>query len=252
MTAARLLRAYLVEAKYESLRMLRAPGFAIPFLGLPVMLYLLFAVLIFGAAVRSEPLAGKALFTAFAVMGVIGPGMFGFGVIVAMERDQGYLVLKRALPMPPAANFVARMLMAMIFAALVMISVAVAALTAGHVALTIGELLATFAVGVAGALPFCAMGLAIGAYVSGRAAAAVVNLVYLPMLHLSGLFYPLPAFLQSIAPIWPPYHLNRLALAAAGAPVRGEAATHAAILVAETLLFGLIAVRRLDKEERRR
>ena len=52
---ARLWRAYLTEAKYESVRMLRAPAFAIPFLGLPVALYLLFAVLLFGDAFRSDP-----------------------------------------------------------------------------------------------------------------------------------------------------------------------------------------------------
>ena len=46
MPFARLLRAYLTEAKYESVRMLRAPAFAIPFLGLPVALYLLFAVVL--------------------------------------------------------------------------------------------------------------------------------------------------------------------------------------------------------------
>ena len=37
MTAARLLGAYLAEARYESLRMLRAPAFAVPFLVLPVV-----------------------------------------------------------------------------------------------------------------------------------------------------------------------------------------------------------------------
>ena len=43
MPASRILRAYAMEAKYETLRMLRAPAFAGPFLLLPVVLYLLFA-----------------------------------------------------------------------------------------------------------------------------------------------------------------------------------------------------------------
>ena len=54
MPAKRILNAYLTEAKYETVRMLRTPAFAIPFLGLPALLYLLFAVVIFGAAVRND------------------------------------------------------------------------------------------------------------------------------------------------------------------------------------------------------
>ncbi|HKN60781.1 MAG TPA: hypothetical protein VJW93_06370, partial [Candidatus Acidoferrales bacterium] len=46
MSRFRILRAYLTEAKYESIRMLRMPSFGIPLLVLPVMLFLLFGVLI--------------------------------------------------------------------------------------------------------------------------------------------------------------------------------------------------------------
>jgi hypothetical protein len=119
MPPGRLLRAYLTEAKYESVRMLRSPAFGIPFLGLPVALYLLFAVLLFGDAIRSDPKAAMFTFTGFDILGVMGPGLFGFGIVVAMEREQGLLTLKRALPMPPAAYLLAKMLMAMLFGVIV-------------------------------------------------------------------------------------------------------------------------------------
>jgi ABC-2 type transport system permease protein len=241
-------RAYLVETRYECLRMLRAPGFAIPFLGLPVLLYLLFAVVLFGDAVRADPGAGAYLFCGFTVFGVVGPAMFGFGLVLAQEREQGLLRLKRALPMPPAANLVSRMAMAMLFAALIVVLVSAAAQTLGGLALAPAQLLAIFVVGVLGALPCSALGLVLGAYVSGRAAPAVVNLVYLPMLHLSGLFYPLPPLLRSLAPVWPTHHLHALALAAAGVPSHGSPAVHIAVLAAETLVFGALALRRLAKE----
>ncbi len=51
MTRFRILRAYLTEAKYESIRMLRMPSFGIPLLVLPVGLFLLFGVLIFGKSI---------------------------------------------------------------------------------------------------------------------------------------------------------------------------------------------------------
>ena len=50
----RVWRAYAVEAKYESLRMLRAPAFAGPFLLLPAALFLLFAALLFGPAIAKD------------------------------------------------------------------------------------------------------------------------------------------------------------------------------------------------------
>lgn len=240
-------RAYLTEARYESLRMLRAPGFAVPFLGLPVLLYLLFAVLMAGAAARSDPALARFLFTGFAVFGVVGPGMFGFGVVVATEREQGLLRLKRALPMPPAAYLLAKTLMAMLFAGLVMVTMLVAALTLGHLALTAGQAAAVAAIGVLGAVPFCALGLLIGGWATARSSPAFVNLIYLPMLHLSGLFYPLPKVLRALAPVWPTYHLNQLALGAVGGTAQGSAIVHVAVLAGVSLLFGLLAVRRLSR-----
>ena len=105
--ASRIFRAYAMEAKYETLRMLRAPAFAGPFLLLPVVLYLLFAVLLFGAEIGKDPRGALLTFMGFSVLGVMGPGLFGFGISVAMEREQGLLKLKRALPMPAAASLVA-------------------------------------------------------------------------------------------------------------------------------------------------
>ena len=245
--AGRLLRAYLTEARYECVRMLRAPVFAIPFLGMPVLLYLLFAVLIAGEAARKDPAVAAFFFTGFAVFGIIGPGMFGFGIFVATEREQGLLRLKRALPMPAAAYLLAKVLMAMLFAAIIMAALIAAGLTLGHLTLTAGQIVRVAVLGILGAVPFCAMGLWIGTWASSRSAPALVNLIYIPMLHLSGLFYPLPKGLQALAPAWPAYHLQQLAFAAMGAP--RNALIHAAVLAGVTVLCGVIALRRLAPEE---
>ena len=50
----RMMRAYVTEAKYETLRMLRAPAFAGPFLVIPVAMYLFF-----GSLGGSEPSAAR-------------------------------------------------------------------------------------------------------------------------------------------------------------------------------------------------
>lgn len=244
MPASRLFRAYLTEAKYETVRMLRTPAFAIPFLGLPALLYLLFGVVIFGAAIRNDAQAGLFIFAAFALFGVMGPGMFGFGMLVANEREHGLLTLKRALPMPSAAYLVAKLLMAIMFAVIVMATM-FAALPLGHIKLSAGQLLAAAAVSILGALPFCAIGLFIGVLTTSRSAPAFVNIIYQVMMHVSGLFYPLPKFLRAIAPVWPTYHLQQLFFTAIGMPSQGSALTHIAVLVVLTLVLTFVAVRRL-------
>jgi len=244
MPARRLLNAYLTEARYETVRMLRTPAFSIPFLSLPVLLYLLFAVVIFGAAIRNDPQSGLFIFAAFALFGIMGPGMFGFGMLVAGEREHGLLTLKRALPMPPPAYLVAKLLMAMMFALIVVVTM-IAVLPLGHLRLSVGQLFAAAAVSILGALPFCAIGLFIGVLTTSRSAPAFVNILYQVMMHLSGLFYPLPKFLRAIAPVWPTYHLQQLFFIAIGVPSQGGAITHVAVLVFLTVVLTLWAVRRL-------
>jgi ABC-2 type transport system permease protein len=247
MSSGRLLRAYLAEAGFESLRMFRVLGFSLPFLILPAALYLLFGVVIFGEAVRNDPATGRFLFAAFAVFGVMGPGMFGFGATIATEREQGLLTLKRALPSPPGSYLLAKLLMTMLFALIVMGTMIPAALLLGHLPLTFAQCAAVTTINMIGSLPFCAIGLFVGTRASGKAAVALVNLIYVPMMHVSGLFYPLPKFLRTISPIWPSYHLQQLVFAALAMPSYGRTAIHVAVLVLVTLLLTGISIRRLAR-----
>jgi ABC-2 type transport system permease protein len=247
MTNARLLRSYVTEARFESLRMFRVLGFSLPFLILPAALYLLFGVVLFGDAVRNDPAAGKLLFTAFGVFGVMGPGMFGFGATIATEREQGLLTLKRALPAPPGSYLLAKLLMTMLFASIVMATMIPAAVLLGHLPLTFGECARVTAISIFGSLPFCAIGLFIGTRTSGKAAIAFVNLIYVPMMHISGLFYPLPKFLRAISPVWPTYHLQQLVFAAIGAPFYGRTAVHVAVLAGVALVLTAVSIRRLAR-----
>jgi ABC-2 type transport system permease protein len=108
--------------------------------------------------------------------------------------------------------------------------------------------LAAAAVGILGALPFCAIGLFIGVRTTSRSAPALVNIIYQIMMHVSGLFYPLPKLLRAIAPVWPTYHLQQLFFSAIGVPSQGRAITHVAVLVALTLVLTVLAVRRLAQK----
>ena len=80
------------------------------------MFYLLFGV-VFGTRHGRRRTMATYLIATYGAFGVIGAALFGFGVGVAIERGQGWMMLKRASPMPPMAFFAAKLAMCAIFAA---------------------------------------------------------------------------------------------------------------------------------------
>ncbi len=245
-------RIYALESKHEFLRLLRAPSFAVPTLLFPPMFYLLFALLFVRghADGAGDFQASVYLLATYGVFGVMAPGLFGFGVSVALDRERGWMTFKRALPMPPGAYLASKLVMAMLFAATIFAILAVIATTIGGVHLPVSAWLKLLAVDVTGVLPFCAIGLFVGTLVNGQGAPAVINLIYLPMSFLSGLWMPLsslPAAVRGVAPLWPAFHLGQLALTAVGQPADGTPAVHVAALAATTIVFLLLARRRLAR-----
>ena len=96
-----------------------------------------------------------------------------------------------------------------------------------------------------------AIGLLIGSAVPAAGAPAVVNLVYLPMSLLSGLWLPLaalPPMFSTMAPLWPAWHLGQLAQAALGLPAQGAMAVHVAVVLAIAALCLGLAQRRLRRD----
>jgi len=248
MPLSRVFGAYLAEARFETKRHLRAPAFAMPFLVIPVALYVFFTSLGGDPAQAPKPELQMPLrmFTGFSIMGVMGPALFAFGMALAVDRDFGLLRLKRALPMPPMAYMLGKMVMAALFSALVMVSITTAALVKG-LNLSVAQFLAVAAIGVVGTLPFAAIGLFIGAKVSGRTAPAWVNLAYIPMTYLSGFFFPVPEAIRGIALVSPAFHLNQLALQAAGVAAIMPATMHVAALLGVTVLFSGLAAWRVAR-----
>ncbi|MEP7041667.1 MAG: ABC transporter permease [Dokdonella sp.] len=235
-----LPRCYRLEAKHEFLRLLRTPSFALPTLLFPPLFYVLFALMLN----RGNGAAASYLFASYSIFGVMAPGLFGFGVSVALDRERGWLTLRRALPMPAGAYLVAKMVMAMSFATIIYLLLASLALGFGGVRLAASAWWLLGLVAVLGVLPFCALGLLIGSRVSAAAAPAIVNVVYLPMAFLSGLWMPLsmlPDFVHRLAPLWPSFHLAQLALAASGRDYEGAIAFHLGFLFVFTTICFAVA-----------
>ena len=118
MSLGRMLNLYRTEAKYEFLKTLRSPSFAIPAILFPVMFYLFFGVIFNHGNVQ----ASTYMLATYGTFGVIGPALFTFGVGLAVERGQGWLDIKEASPMPPSAQILARILVAMLFSLIIILS----------------------------------------------------------------------------------------------------------------------------------
>ncbi len=241
------VRSYWLETRYELLRLLRTPAFALPTLLFPGLFYLLFGVLL---GSRGDDGAATYLLATYGVFGIMGPGLFGFGVTVAIERERGFLTLRRALPVPAAAYLLAKMAMAMAFAAVISLTLALLGTLLAGVELQPWQWLMLLLIDVVGVLPFCALGLYIGTLLSGSAAPAAINLLYLPMAFLSGLWLPLsmlPEIFSRLAPLWPAHHLAQIALRVVGMDAGGNPWLHLAVLAAFTVGFFMLARARLQR-----
>jgi ABC-2 type transport system permease protein len=259
MPSNQVWRAYWMEAKYETIRACRAPAFAIPFFGMPILFYILVGIFLVNSMSHGDLRIAPTMFVNWATFGVMGPGMFGFGMFVAAEREQGLLRLKRALPMPTASYVLAKMAMTMMFALIVMITLIAAAVSIGHPRITVAQYLLITLIDVLGSLVFCALGLLVGVRASAKSAPAFLNLAYIPMMHLGGLFYPLPKSIQRLEFISPAFYLNSLGLHVVGAQsidalsLGAGPSSHATpagcitALVTVTLICGMLATRRLKR-----
>lgn len=238
-----LLKIYRTEAAHEFLKVIRVPIFAVSTLVFPLMFYVIFGLTFAGETADGVGIT-TYLLAGYGAFGVIGSGLFGFGVGVATERGQGWMRLKRVSPMPPLAYFVAKVAMSTAFAALIVMALFALGATFGEVRMPAEQWAGLGAVLVFGALPFCAMGLAFGYLVGPNSAPALLNLVYLPIAFASGLWIPLsqlPDIVQAIAPFLPPYHLAQFALGLIGAADGSSPLVHLGALVAFTAGFLVIA-----------
>jgi ABC-2 type transport system permease protein len=211
---AHTVRLFAKETKYEFLKLLRAKSFSLSVIGFPVMFYLIFGVANRHASSGNVAIA-KYLLAGYACFGLVGAALFGIGVGLAGERVAGWLELKRASPMPPMAYLFAKCVTAAAFGMIIVLVLTALGVALGGVSLTIGEGMRMLGLTVVGAVSFATMGLLLALVVPANAAAGIVNLIYLPMSFMSGLWMPLqylPHWMQRIAPALPTYHLSQLML----------------------------------------
>ena len=208
------LAIYAKETKYEFLKLWRAKSFSLAVIGFPVMFYALFGVMNKGVHDGGMDMA-KYMIAGYCSMGMISAALFGIGVGLGSERAAGWLELKRASPMPAMAYLAAKCVTAQAFGLITIVVLTLVGTLFGGVRLSGAELLMMAGMSLVGTVPFAAMGLLVALVVPPASAAGVVNLIYLPMSFMGGLWVPvqfLPKWLQAIAPSMPTFHLAQLML----------------------------------------
>jgi len=236
-------RVYWMEAKTELLKMARLKQYSVSTVAFPLMFYCFFGLAMEPYAQGSISLS-RYLLATYGAFGVMGATLYAFGAGVAVERGLGWLEVKRASPMPPAAYLVAKGVVSLTFGALVVTLLFALGAIFGGVRMPAGQWLLMWGALVAGAIPFGAIGLAIGSFAGASSAPGIVNMIYLPMGFLGGLWLPievLPKVLQHLAPWLPSYHFGQIALAILHAPTQGSVWMHVEALAGFGLLFAGVA-----------
>ncbi|WP_241973663.1 ABC transporter permease [Aliidiomarina shirensis] len=118
-----------------------------------------------------------------------------------------------------AAYIVAKFFSSLVFASVIGLMLFIIAAVFADVQLYLWQWATLLVVLLLGTLPFALIGLLLGLCLSDKAAPALVNLIYLPMAFLSGLWIPiqfLPDPVGAIAYALPAYHYSQLAHAVIG------------------------------------
>jgi ABC-2 type transport system permease protein len=236
----------------EVLKMVRIPGFSIPILVFPILIFAMVGLPQSGKMIGKID-GGLYYLAALSAYAVMSAGLFSFGVSVATERAMGWHRLLRTSPLNVPMYFAAKIAMAAVFA-LVSLTTLVTfffVLTGTPYSL---RLLASMVLLIYGMVPFAALGLWLGYTFSPNTAVGLANLIFLPLAFLSGLFVPiesLPNVVQWIAPLLPSYHVAQLGWTVLGGVDAAETAVHALWVGAYSLVFLGCAVAAYKREESR-
>ncbi|VAW48273.1 hypothetical protein MNBD_GAMMA03-1264 [hydrothermal vent metagenome] len=244
-----LLHIYFLESKNQILIMMRTLGFSIPTLLFPVMFYTFFGIIFTMSA--NMP---TYLMVTYAVFGIMGPALFAFGVGIATERGQGWFDIKEVSPMPASAYIVSRIVLTLIFSLIVVMLLYFMGAVFANVELFRSQWLLIAIILMLGSLPFCAIGMTLGLYLKSSSAPAVINLIYLPMGFLSGLWIPInlfPSYMQYFAQVLPSYHLAQISLKVIDMDVGGNLWIHILILTAYLIVFTILAIVVYNKKDKK-
>jgi ABC-2 type transport system permease protein len=231
------------------LDIVRTPAFVIPTVLFPAMFYTIFGV----PYARASADAANQILASFICFAAVGVALFQFGVGIATERGRPWERYLRSLPVFVEVRFASRVIVAMTFALMAALLVAVIGKVFTPVSFDAAQWATLALYAIAGAVPFVMLGIAIAYLVPPRGALPVTNIVYLLASFAGGFWMPpqeLPGFAAAISPYLPTRQYGEL-LWSVAAP--GHNASQATLMLAcFTLAFSVVAIIGYRRDERSR
>lgn len=212
MNAAKLM---VVQTNYVNKSFWRNPSRAFFTFAFPLLFLVIFTSLLGNYTIHIGSLNVKSstyYVAAMASFGVITACYTNMGISIPFQRDAGILKRIDGSPLPKPAFMGSRVLHALFVAVLLVVITSAFGRAFYRAHIPSGTSLVQFLVMlVIGAASFCALGLAITAFVpNGDAAAPIVQATILPLLFISGIFIPFgnktPSWIVWISKIFPVRH----------------------------------------------
>ncbi len=230
------MKLLLAHIKFNLVRLLRTPTYWVPTVLFPMMLYSFF-----GASLAPAGTPSQLSVASFCVYAVLGVAFYQFGANAAQDREHPFDGWLRTLPSSTAPSLLSQLIAAIFFALIAVALVLAASLFFARTRVPLDSVWGLLAACLAISIPAGLMGMALGLFSSARGAAALANLIFLPLAFLGGLWLPpsqLPAAVAGIS-IWTPTRqMGELAWSAiSGQPLETRTTL---LLGAYTLGFALL------------
>ncbi len=175
------LHLFRAHTRVTWLQLIRQPGYLVPIVVLPALIYLLFG----RAGNHGDD--GAVVFAGYCIFAVLSATILQFGAVVAEWRARPWEAFVRSLAPPMAVRGAAHLVTALGFAACSVAAVAAAAAATGGIPLTGSDAGPLGGILLVGALPAIGLGLTIAYWTPRHAVVAVANLVWLGLAFLGGL-----------------------------------------------------------------
>jgi ABC-2 type transport system permease protein len=198
--------------RLELLRTLRSPAFAGYTIGFPVTFYLLFTTVFRNRPVQGVDFAAYYM-ASMAIYGAIGVALNSVGARIALERTRGWTRQLALSPLRPGSYIAVKVVSAGILSLPVVALILLAGRFINGVHLSWRTWLGLFPALWLGALPFAALGIAIGYTFRDELAQAASLTTYFLLSVAGGLWMPVQAFprwLAAVAKALPSYRAGEL------------------------------------------
>jgi ABC-2 type transport system permease protein len=204
-----LLTLVIARIRYENKTFFRRTQAWVFTLLFPIVFLALFGFIFDGNVEGTNVTYGQVLFSGIIGSSIMSTGFVSLAIGIAFEREQGMLKRLGGLPLPRAAYFLGKvghviMVTILEMAILLTMGVVLFDVTVPTSPARVVTFLWVFTLGITSA---SLLGIAVGGFaMSGKSAPAVVNLPYVALQLVSGVFIPfnqLPRWLSNAAGVFP-------------------------------------------------